>query len=137
MFKSVIIKKVESIPVGNLSGMKIVSSDECRFDDEPQFTEINIRLLADVRVSDSLDGNVRKFTTVLTFSVCDHSPSFSRRLAYRLTAADGTQFMIGTNKRPYAITTENIPFPDSPTESLLKKITVKWTSAYPMLKVVS
>ncbi len=119
----------------SLSGMKIVSPVSCRFENVPQFTEINTKSIADVRIEDVVENNIRKFTTTLQFSTCDKTPSTSRRLAYRLTTVDNSTYIIGTSSRPYPVSTESNPFPDKPTESILKKVTVKWTSVYPMLKV--
>lgn len=135
MFKSVIIKKIEIAPAISLSGLQIVSPVSYRFLSEPEFTEINIKNQADVKVEDVVENNTRVFTTTLSFTSCDKTPLPKRRMTYRLTAVDGTQYLIGTNSRPYPISTESNPFPDKPTESILKKVTVKWISRWPMLKL--
>lgn len=135
MFKSVILKKVEFASAVSLSSMEIVAPAKCKFKSEPSFTEININELADVKIEDSLENNQKIFTSILSFKTCARDPLADRRLVYRLTAADGTQYILGSKSRPFPITTEENPFPSNPTESSLKKVTVKWQSIFPLLTV--
>ena len=136
MFKSVIIQKVEIADASALPSMMILPKGECHIVNTSMFTEFNTKGLVDVTVKDELSNNQLVYTTTVEFNTCIKTTEGMRRKAFLLTAADGTRYVVGTGSRPYPVITESNPFPDRPTESMLKKVTVKWTAPHPMLRII-
>ena len=130
------ITKIESTPSPSLSGMKMVSFDSCRLPFGVVFTSINTVGLVDVKMEDSLEDNQKIFTTVVTFQTPDKVPSKKSRLSFRLTSANGSQYLVGSYARPYAIIKETNPIPGKAGDSIMKTVTVTWKSSSPMLYIV-
>ena len=136
MFKSVIIQKVEIADASALPSMMILPKGECQIENLQMFTEFNIKGLVSATVKDELSNNQLVYTTTVEFNTCIKTTEGMRRKAFLLTAADGTRYLVGTGSRPYPVITESNPFPHRPTESMLKKVTVKWTAPHPMLRII-
>ena len=136
MSKLVHINKIELASSESLSMLVVIDESTCRFKSSAAFTEININELVGVTVEDELVNNQRVYTTTATFKSCSKIPMEARRKAFRLTSVDGQRFMIGTNARPYPIIKENNPFPEKPTDSSLKTVTITWKAPHPMLRIL-
>lgn len=116
--------------------MEILYGASCRITREPNFEEINIWELVGVNIEDSYENNQKVYTTTATFQTCDKEPITERQLAFRVTSMNGQRFLIGTNARPYPIIKERNPFPEKPTDSAMKTVTITWKAIYPMLRIV-
>lgn len=120
----------------SLTAIRLISESVCRFTHDVEFEKINIQELVGVTVEDSYENNQKVYTTTATFQTCGKEPMTERQVAFRLTALDGHRFMIGTNSRPFPIVKEQNYFPEKPTDTSLKKVTVTWKSLFPMLLII-
>lgn len=136
MSKLVHVNKIEMIRCEDLISLKIISDTSCRFQNNPFFVNLNIHDLVGISIEDSLENNQKVYNTVATFQCCCKQPLTDRRLAFRLTSIDGKRYLIGTNNRPYPIIKEKNTFPEKPTDSTLKNVSVTWKALYPMLLIV-
>lgn len=137
MIRTVHIIKVESIPVSSLAGMVTLADYTCRLPSNVNFTDINIQDQADAKTDDTIENKERVYTTTFSFRTCDKTPSDRRHLAFRLTTIDGSQMLVGTSSRPYAIVKEHNPYPGKPGDSVLKEVTVTWKGTLPMLHIAN
>ena len=135
MFKCVHINKIEMSPVDTLSAMEVVSESSCRFSSAVTFSGIDISELVGVTVEDDYNNNQKVFTTKATFKTCSKLQPAGRRMAFRVTSVDGKRFMIGSHARPYPIISEKNPYPERPTDAVLKTVTITWKSMLPMLLI--
>lgn len=129
-------RSIEKVRVENLTSLEIISESSCLLTREPDFKEINIFELVGVTIEDSYENHQKIYTTTATFKTCDKEPIVERMLAFRVTSLDGKRFLIGTNARPYPIIKERNPYPEKPTDSTLKTVTVTWKAIYPMLLII-
>ena len=129
-------RSIEKVRVENLTSLEIISESSCLLTREPDFKEINIFELVGVTIEDSYENHQKIYTTTATFKTCDKEPIVERILAFRVTSLDGKRFLIGTNARPYPIIKERNPYPEKPTDSTLKTVTVTWKAIYPMLLII-
>ena len=136
MFKPVHIIKLEMIRCEDLIPMRIISEDTCRFSRSLFFEEVPIEDVVGVSVSDEYDKNQKIYTTTATFKTRCKKLLRARRMAFRLTSADGKQYMIGTNARTYPIIKESNPFPEKVPDSSLKTVTITWKGLNPMLLIL-
>ena len=116
--------------------MSVLSDTECKFKREVAFSEIEINELVGVTVEDSYENNQKVYTTTASFTTHRHEPLKSRRLAFRLTAADGKRYMIGTISRPYPVVKESVPYPGKLPDTTLNSVTITWKSILPMLLIL-
>lgn len=137
MSQTVHFTKIETADASGLGGLQLVGEASCRFSSTPVFTEIKVNGLVGVTVEDELENNQRVFTTTATFESCDKEPLAARRHVFRLTGADGKQYLIGTDTRPFPIIKEKNPWPAKPTESTMKTVTVMWKALLPILTIVT
>ena len=89
---------------------------------------IPIRVPARLTISDKIEDGVRLYTAQLVFRTCEE-PGDRGRNVYRCKTADGRYYLIGTNERPYPISTLTMNHPDNMTDSQLNEVTVNYTSA--------
>lgn len=129
--------KIEQIQASGLSGLVIIPNASCKLPVSVNFCEIeNIRGLVGAKVEDEEQHGQKVYTTTVTFQTEEKSPGDRFRLAYRLTSVDGTQFLVGTDSRPFPIIKENNPFPEKPGDSVLKTVTITWKAPIPMLTIL-
>lgn len=136
MSKLVHVRSIEMTKAENLYPMQILSQVACRFTREVDFKEINIQELVGVTIEDSYENNQKVYTTTATFQTCEKEPITERQMAFRLTSLDGKHYIIGTNARPFPIIKERNPYPEKPTDSTLKTVTITWKALFPMLSVI-
>lgn len=136
MSKLVHVNKIEMAGVDNLATMRVVSDTACRFTSDVSFEEICITELVGVTIEDEMEKNQKVFKTTAVFTTKDKKPLTERRLAFRLTSVDGKKYMIGWNGRPFPIIKEKNPFPEKPSDSSLKTISISWKATVPMLLIL-
>lgn len=95
------------------------------------WVSIPIKVPAKLTVSDKVEDGVRMYSAQLVFRTCEEIND-RIRVVYRCKTSDGSFILIGSNSRPYPITTVNEPHPDNMTDSQLNEATVNYTSASPI-----
>ncbi|MCH3994133.1 MAG: hypothetical protein LKE54_03610 [Prevotella sp.] len=136
MSKLIHIVKIEETKAQNLIDVEILGEHLCHFKTIVNFTEINKFGLAEVTEEDSRENNQRIWTTTIKYNTKNKKSSSERRMAYRLTTIDGTQFLVGTYDRPYTITKNSNPFPGKPTETTLRSVTITWKAPIGLMYII-
>ena len=137
MKKLIFFNKIEWVAAQNLSGMKILPNNTCMIPSGITFNNIEVEELVGVKQEQTLENNQVIWTLTVSFKTSCQEPDSKRGVAYRLTTARGTEVLIGTDSRPYAIWKENVGLPEKGTESQLKNVTIVLKSRHPMLPIVS
>ncbi len=127
--------KVESIPCDHITTMRFISGTRCRFSADVPFTEIPIEGLAGISQEKAIENNQTLYTVVATFSSCRRDFAALRRVAFRITSANGQQYLLGSSARPYPIIEETTPFPSKPADTTLKSFKVTWKGTLPLLQI--
>ena len=136
MSELVHINKIEMVDCEDLYPMVVFQNDTCKLHDDPDFQEIPIYELVGVNIEDSYENNQKVFTTTATFNTDCKQPMTDRKKAFRLTSVSGLRYLIGINLRPFPVIKEKNAFPEKPTDSSMKTVTITWKALYPMLLIM-
>lgn len=118
---------IDRVEAGTAIGLTKVSSTSVKVSDSTPWESIAIKIPARLTYSDKIEDGVRIYTTKLVFRTCDDMDERSRYI-YKCKCADGQSFLIGTNGRPYPITTVSLSLADNMTDSQLAEVTVTYNS---------
>ena len=77
--------------------------------------------------TEEYDNNDRKVVTSLTFVTNDNIPTY-KHLAYVITDASGTSFIIGSRERPYPVINSSTSSGSPSGESKAISYEVRWTA---------
>ena len=91
--------------------------------------------LAECEASESLENGSRVTTVKLTAHTTEDFHVDDRRLCWRITTVNGTQYIIGLDEQPWPVTTIVDTYPDKATDRSGKTVTVTWTTALGLLRV--
>lgn len=119
---------VYCVPASLVTGLRKVDKSSVQVPVSIPFQRIAIRIPARLTISDKKEDGVRLYTAQLVFRTCDNIES-RERMVYECETADGKFYLIGTNERPYPVTTVNEPHPDNMADNMLNEVTVSYTSA--------
>ena len=122
-----IITKVERTPVRNLSGMNRISEREVRLPSGITWQPLDIKPHAQLSITDKTEDNNTVWSAKLAFKTCDNFESRGR-WAYRCLMSNGQYRLIGTDGRPYPVTSVSDNAPENVTENQLIEVTVNWQS---------
>ena len=130
-----IVTAVDRIPVTSLQGMARISKTEVSLPSGISWEELEIKPHAQLTISDRLEDKNRVWTAKLVFKTCSE-PVGGGPYAYRCRLTDGRYKLVGSDGRPYAVTTVNMTMPENITENQLVEVTVNWQSPHfiPTLK---
>ncbi len=118
---------IDRLRAGEIVGLQHVSTTSVRVSALTPWVSIPIRVPARLTISDKIEDGVRLFTAQLVFRTCEE-PGDVGRMVYRCSTADGRCYLLGSNERPYPVTTVNDSHPDNMTDSQLYEVTVSYTS---------
>lgn len=127
MIHSKKVVEVTRIPVDEILSFIRYNNNKVNLMIVRQFDKLNIKVPADLTLSDKIVDNVRLFTAKLTFLYCGQSFD-NKRSVYFIKLANGEKLLIGSNVRPFTTyeTNQNISSSDSNSE--LIEVTVNYTS---------
>ena len=120
---------IDRISVLDVIGFKRISSSTVEISSQTPWIKIPIKVPAKLTVSEKIEDRVRMYTAQLVYRTCEET-QYRNRIVYRCRTADGRYWLIGSDARPYPITTVNKVRPDNMTDSQLDEVTVNFTSSY-------
>lgn len=128
------INKVEMIDAGQLSSSTFFKQGAKIPEDLP-FVELCTVGLSNFDISDKVENKVRIFHHSLKSKLVERIEIGNRKLCFRLTAVDGSQYMIGTDSRPYPLVQQEDLHPSELSQSCVVTLDVNWknTSFYRVL----
>lgn len=119
---------IDRLQAGGIIGLSRISKQCVSVSSSTPWESIAIKVPAKLTISEKIEDGVRLYTAQLVFRTCEEPGDRSRRV-YRCKTADGSYYLIGTNDRPYPISTVNKNHPDNMTDNQLDEVTVSYTSA--------
>ena len=118
---------VDRIQVNGLDGFRRINASSVQVSSSTIWKSIPIRVPARLTISEKIEDGVRMHTAQLVFHTCEELEDCERQV-YRCKTAEGKFYLIGTDSRPYPVTTISKPHPDNMTDSQLDEVTVMYTS---------
>lgn len=137
MFKSVHIIKAEMTDAEDLSEMKVVFPDKCIIPSTVAFEKIDAIELIGVKVASDTEKKQNLYTTTVSFKVKGKEPFGDLHKVFRLTSANGTKYLVGTDSRPYPTIKTEDNFPEKHPDNACMDVTVTWKSVFPMLHIIN
>lgn len=119
---------IDRVQAASVIGLQKISEAHVTLSPLTSWESIAIKVPARLTISDKIEDGVRLYTAQLVFRTCEE-PSDMRRMVYRCKTADGRYYLIGTNERPYPVSTLTMNHPDNMTDSQLNEVTVNYTSS--------
>lgn len=119
---------IDRVSAGAIVGLRRLSASSVQVSVLTPWESIPIKVPARLAISDKIEDGVRIYTAQLVFRTCEDPGSRGRKV-YRCKTADGRYYLIGTNDRPYPITTLAMSLPDNMTDNQLDEVTVNYTSS--------
>lgn len=127
MSKINVIIRIERCKVSEMAGLRRSSARSVVLQSACPWTPVCIKVPAELTVSEKVEAGQRIWTARLNFLTPEE---FEReRMVYKATAADGKEYIIGTNERPYPVTSMTEPHPDKVTDNQLFEVSVSYSSA--------
>ena len=111
-----------------LAGLQAVDASHVVLSDATPWSAIEIQVPARLTISEKMDSGVRLYNAQLVFRTCEE-PGEHGRWVYRCLTADGSYILIGTDGRPFPVTTVTDNHPDNMTDSQLFEMTASFSSA--------
>ena len=127
MIQSRKVVEITRIPVNSILSVKRCNNKLAVISTDSFYPKLNIKVPADLTLSDKVTDNVRLFTAKLTFLFCGDSYN-KERSAYILKLANGKEILIGSNERPFPTVETNQNLSSSDSNSELIEVTVNYTS---------
>lgn len=130
------IIKIEITEADTLGGVTYPAPHLCIMPHDVEFRQIQVKNPSGCEITDKVESKVRIFTTKLTFKTCEQLMGNGSPLAYKLTAADGTCYLMGSDHRPFPVLTRSENMPSSFTETSLITYTVTWSDVVKPLQIM-
>lgn len=122
-----IIKTVERTPCHNLNGMFRVGIKRVKIPDGVQWEKLDIKPVASMTISNKDEDKNTIFNAKLQFLTFGDM-EIHEKCCWRVTLTDGTQYLLGTNERPYVTVTVTENMPDSVKDNQLNEVVVSYQS---------
>lgn len=119
---------IDSLRAGEIIGLRQINATSVQASSLTPWEALPIKIPARLTISDKIEDGVRLHTAQLVFHTCAE-PDDRDRLVYRCKTADGRYYLIGTNDRPYPVSTMTMNHPDNMADSQLNEVSVIYTSA--------
>lgn len=110
-----------------LSGMILSSLGKVTLPQELRWTPVIIEVPARLTINNKVEDKDMAWQSTLVFRTCEDISTRGHKV-YRVSMADGTQLLIGSDQRPYPVTTVTSSLPDNMTDTQLNEVTVTLTS---------
>lgn len=122
-----IVTKVERTPIRNLDGLTRISETEVSLPNNITWEPLNIKPHAQLSIIDKQEDKNTVYDAKLVFKTFGDF-SKRKRWAYRCLLSNGQYRLIGSDDRPYPVTSVNENMPENVTENQLIEVTVNWKS---------
>lgn len=130
------IIKIEIAEADALGNVTYPAPNLCVVPQNVEFRQIQVKNPSSCEITDKVESKVRIFTTKLTFKTCEQLMDNGSPLAYKLTAADGICYLMGSDHRPFPVLTRSENMPSSFTETSLITYTVTWSDVVKPLQII-
>lgn len=118
---------IDQVSAGAIVGLRRLSNSSVQVSALTPWESIPIKVPARLTISEKIEDGVRMYSAQLVFRTCDNPGGWERKV-FRCKTADGNYYLIGSNDRPYPVTTLVLVLPDNVTDSQLDEVTVNYMS---------
>ena len=130
------ITKVECIEARYLAGINIVKNTGVLLKKWRNWQKLPTIGLSSLTSETKVVDKETVFTLKLTAELYNSFSVSGRHLCYRLTTANGGQFLMGTNESPYTITNVQDNYPGVVTDKSATKLTAEYSNIYGLLAIL-
>lgn len=130
------IKKVEWCEAKHLHlAVPLPDNISVYCEDYMPYRELPIVGLASMEVADKVDKGRRVWTSKVSATLPSRPSVPNAPMSIRLTAVDGTQYIMGLSSRPHPVITVQDKFPDSPTGQCSCIFSATMQGSMPILRI--
>lgn len=122
-----LIVAVDRIQASEVKGYHRIGLGSVKVSTSIGWKNIKVKVPARLNITDKVEDGVRLYTAKLVFRTCEEMFDCEKQV-YRCKTASGNYILIGSDTRPYPITTVNDSHPDNMTDSQLIEVSVDYTS---------
>lgn len=119
---------IDRVSAGAIVGLLRLSTSSVQVSALTPWESIAIKVPARLTISEKMEDGVRMYSTQLVYRTCEEIGARDRKV-YRCKTADGRCYLIGSNGRPYPVSTVKTNHPDNMTDNQLDEVTVNYTSS--------
>lgn len=130
------IKKVEVIESRYLNDITVIHGIGVMLNYWRNFNEITLSDLAEVEINSIIENKCRLYSLKLSFHTPDSFDVGMRALCYRVTTVNGSQFLIGTSRHPYPVTSTTELLPSDVTAKSGTSVEVTYKNSHGMLSIL-
>ena len=118
---------VDVIEAESLEGMFQSKVNIVSLPDNISWKPYNIQVPAKLTIINKVEDKNTVWTSTLVFRTCEDLAD-RKHACYRVTLSNGKKLLIGSDGRPYPVTSSSDSMPDNLTDSQLLEVTVTLTS---------
>lgn len=122
------ITKLEVIDSYNVLSFDKIDSNTVHIETAKNFEKIDTVGLIQVETSEKIENKICIGTTKITATICSDINIGNRKLVFRLTSADGTVSLVGSDERPYPTVTKSDNKPSSIGTAIKKALNITYTN---------
>jgi len=122
------ITKLEVIDSYNIKSFDKIDYNTVHIETAKDFEKIDTVGLIQVETSEKIENKIRIGTAKITATICSDINIGNRKLVFRLTSADGTVSLVGSDERPYPIVTMSDNKPSSIGTASKKTLNITYTN---------
>lgn len=127
MAKITYINKVEKIDAGQLASSTFLSKG-VSLEDGLAWEKVCLVGLAALEIEEKVEAKSRIFHHSLKAKLSDRIEVANHKWCFRLTAVDGSQYIVGTSSRPYPMVKQVDSHPSEASSSCAVMMEVDWRS---------
>lgn len=118
---------VDRVSACNIVDLRSVAVDRVTLSEATRWENLKIKVPARLTLSNKIDNGVRIYSAKLTFRTCEEFENLDRYV-YRCKTTNGKFILIGSDERPYPITTTSEDHPENFSDSQLNEVSVSYNS---------
>lgn len=130
------IVKVEYIEARYLADIVIVKNTGVLLQKWRNFQTLPTIALSSLTAETKVVDKETRFTLKLSSELCAGFSVDGRHLCFRLTTVSGGQFLMGTNEKPYTITTIQDNYPGVVTDKSVTKLSSEYSNIHGLLAIL-
>ena len=127
MAKITYINKVEIIEASQLASSKFLNHGVC-LESGLDWVPLCLVGLASWEISDKVESKSRIFHHSLKAKLAERIEVGNHKWCFRLTAVDGSEYIVGTDSRPYPMVQQDDSHPSELSASCVVMLDVSWRS---------
>ncbi len=123
------IIKVFVCPCEKLNGLVRLSKTTAKLNRDSNWTLLeNVKYPCLLSISEKLQDKCKEYTSKLVIDTCDDWFDDGHN-AFLCETADGTDYLIGSDERPYPVVSIVQTHPEKASDSQLTEATIQWVSS--------